>query len=150
MITQQDLKLLVTAAANTGYHVNIKDLVLLKWDAGIQSHIPQPLPKGFSAVYFFKWKDEFLKVGKAGLNTKPRYLSQHYYIYENGSTLSKSLSNDSKFSALIGDATPGEWLKINTTRFNILIPDTLSKNFVNFAEAFFILKCNPRFEGKQS
>lgn len=46
----------------------------------------------------------------------------------------------------------GKWIKDNTERFNIFMPKDLSNkellNYVNFVEAFFILKLSPKYEGK--
>jgi hypothetical protein len=146
MITREDIENLVMAASNAGYQVNVDDLQLLTWNAGVDTHIPIALPNGFSAVYFFKHEEIFLKVGMAsGANANPRYQSQHYYINA-PSTLSRSLLNDPVYSQIIEGQIPRDWIITNTKRYNILIPDNYNKHFVNFTEAYFILKCNPRFE----
>jgi hypothetical protein len=54
--------------------------------------------------------------------------------------------NSPDFETLFDDFEVGEWLKLNTTRYNILIPTELGKRFVHFVEAYFLLKCNPIFE----
>ena len=149
MITEHDLQLLVNAASSAGCNVALNDLQLLQWDAGTQTHIPLALPKNHAAVYIFKWNNEYLKVGKVNEKSNARYQSQHYNSASSNSNLSKSLLSDPKFKALFGNGTAGNWLKENTTRFNILIPNKLGKKFVHFAEAFFILKCNPRFESTE-
>lgn len=149
MIAQQDIIELCSSAANAGVNVNPNALTLLQWNAGLQTHIPLALPANSAAVYIFKWNDHYLKVGKVNSNSNARYQSQHYNPASSGSNLSKSLLSDTAFQALLGDSNVGEWIKANTTRFNILIPSNLGKNFVHFAEAFFILKCNPRFENKR-
>lgn len=146
MITRQDLQLLVNASLSAGYTLDINDLDLLYWNAGIETHVPLKLNRGCAAVYIFKWSDSYLKVGKVNSKSNARYQSQHYNPYSSKSNLSKSLLNDPEFEVLLGEVTPGEWLKVNTARFNIIIPSHLGKNFVHFAEAFFILKCSPRFE----
>ena len=111
------------------------------------THYPVALPRDNSAIYIFEdLSSGYLKIGQAGPNSAARYLSQHYYT-STGSTLAKSLLKDPIYSPLIGVKTPSVWIKENTSRYNILIPNIYSKHFVNFAEAFFILKCNPRFEG---
>ena len=121
-------------------------MTLLVWNAGLQTHIPLVLPANSAAVYIFKWNDYYLKVGKVNSNSHARYQSHHYNPDSSRSNLSQSLLSDIEFQALLGDRYVGEWIKVNTTRYNILIPSSLGKNFVHFAEAFFILKCNPRFE----
>lgn len=146
MISQQDIQNVIKAASNAGYQVNVNDLQLLTWNAGINNHIPLPLPNGFAAVYVFRWNDCCLKVGKVNNKSNARYQSQHYNPNSSNSNLSKSIINDTEFEALLGDINPGEWLKQNTFRYNILIPERLGKNFVHFVEAFFILKLNPKFE----
>lgn len=146
MITQQDMQDLVNAANMAGYAVNINDLHLLTWNAGIETHNPIALPNGFSAVYIFEHHTAYFKVGKAGQNSAPRYLSQHYYTTA-PSTLAKSLINDPTFMQIFPEQIPSDWIRANTTRYNILIPNIYNKSFVNFTEAFFILKCQPRYEG---
>ena len=146
MITQNDLENLINSATNAGYEVDIRHLQLITWNAGIDTHNPMALPVGFSAVYIFKYPNEYLKVGQAGQNSAPRYLSHHYYTTA-PSTLAKSILNDPVYSALLGNLSPSDWIRTNTTRYNILIPNNYNDHFVNFTEAFFILKCNPRFEG---
>jgi hypothetical protein len=146
MITRKDIDELTIAASKAGYIVNADDLTLLVWNAGIETHIPQRLLLNKAAVYIFKWNDIYLKVGKVNANSNARYQSHHYNPNSSNSNLSKSLLSDAEFEALLGIGIVGDWIKENTTRFNILIPTILGKNFVHFAEAFFILKCNPRFE----
>ena len=147
MIIQQDVQNLVDAANNAGYMVNIGHLSLVTWNAGIATHNPTALPIGFSAVYIFEHPFEYLKIGKAcGDNANPRYQSQHYYK-KASSSLAKSLERDPIYSPLIGGLTLRDWIRTNTSRYNILIPNIYNKHFLNFAEAFFILKCNPKFEG---
>ena len=146
MISQQDIIELCNSAANAGFNVNPNALTLHIWNAGLQTHIPLVLPANSAAVYIFKWNDNYLKVGKVNSNSHARYQSHHYNPDSSRSNLSQSLLSDIEFQALLGDRYVGEWIKVNTTRYNILIPSSLGKNFVHFAEAFFILKCNPRFE----
>jgi hypothetical protein len=147
MITQQDLQSLVTAAANAGYVVNVAHLTLLSWNMGVANHIPLPLPNGFNAVYIFEYGNTYLKVGKAcGPNANPRYQSQHYYT-KAPSTLAKSLLGDTNYILLLQQLEPRNWIIHNTNRYNILIPIQYNTHFVSFAESFFILKCNPVFEG---
>jgi hypothetical protein len=145
LITQEDIQSLVNAALLAGFEVDINNLQLLTWNAGAKTHIPLALPIGFSAVYIFKHKYEYLKVGQAGRNSSPRYLSHHYHVTA-PSTLAKSILKDPVYFKILGTQTPKDWIINNTTRYNILIPNIYNRNFVNFAEAFFILKCNPRFE----
>jgi hypothetical protein len=146
MITRNDIQKLCVSASNAGFIVYPNDLELVPWNVGIKTHVPVKLPSNYAAIYIFKWNDTYLKVGKVNSKSNARYQSQHYNPNSSNSNLSKSLLLDTEFHALVGDITVGEWIKENTTRFNILIPSNLEKNFLHFAEAFFILKCNPRFE----
>ena len=146
MITQKDIHSLINAANCAGFEIAREYIQLLTWSAGLESHIPVHLPKGYAAVYIFKYNDQYLKIGKASQNSNARYQSQHYHPKSCNSNLSKSLLNDVEMKDIVSRDDPGTWLRENTTRFNLLIPDTIDKNFVHFAEAFFILKCNPKFE----
>jgi hypothetical protein len=145
MITQQDIHALCAAARQAGVALESENLELLQWNAG-KTHIPLALPANKAAVYIFKWNDIYLKVGKVNASSSPRYQSQHYNPDSSKSNLSRSLLSDAEFQPLIGNEIVGDWIKSNTIRFNVLIPSSLGKNFVHFTEAFFILKCNPRFE----
>lgn len=150
MITQKDILELCNAASYAGYSANPNNLILSRWDSGEQTHIPLKLPADNAAIYIFKWNDTYLKVGKVNPNSSARYQSQHYNPESSRSNLSKSLLDDPEFRNFFNDGNIGKWLKANTTRFNIVIPSSLGKNFVHFAEAFFILKCNPRFENTRA
>jgi hypothetical protein len=149
MITHDDLNALSNAASCAGFEVSANDLELNTIYAGAY-HIQSPLPRGKAAIYIFKYFDEYLKVGKVNENSNARYQYQHYLTKNIKSCLAKSLLKDTEYSALLGDEDPGAWLRSNTERFNILIPVSLGKKFVHFAEAFFILRCNPRFEDKRA
>lgn len=46
-----------------------------------------------------------------------------------------------------GKLSVRNWIKTNTSRFNILIPDIYNGYFGNFVKAFFSLKFNPGFKG---
>lgn len=138
MIKESDLRSLVKAANNAGFKMNVNDLKIEILKAGMKTHIPTKLWDGYSAVYIFKYKTEYLKVGKVNPKSNPRYQYQHYNPKSNDSTLAKSMGKD------------GNWIKENISRVNILIPSQLGKKFVHFAEAFFILKCNPKFENSRT
>ena len=150
MITEQDIIDLCHAARIAGLNVNPNELTILKWDAGLNTHIPLPLPLNSAAVYIFEWNKVYLKVGKVNSNSNARYQSQHYNPNSSNSNLSKSLLSITEFQSLIGDSRIGDWIKMHTTRYNIIIPINLGKNFVHFAEAFFILKCQPKFESTRA
>lgn len=150
MISQEDIDQLIQLAESIGFKVKREDFILVTWEAGEKSHVPTPLPKKMAAVYIFKWKDSYLKVGKVNSNSSARYQSQHYNEKSSNSNLAKSLLFDDFFNNIIGSENINLWLRRNTTRFNILIPESYGKNIIHFVEAFFILKCNPRFENSRN
>lgn len=145
MITHEDIEALCGAAAEAGFHVEHDRLDLRCWEGG-EGHFPVSLPPNMAAVYVFKWNDAYLKVGKVNAKSNARYKFHHYKPDSSKSNLASSLLGDKDFQPRIGCSEVGAWIKTNTTRFNILIPEDLGKDFVHFAEAFFILKCRPRFE----
>jgi hypothetical protein len=148
MITEVDIELLVQAANLAEFDANVDDLELVTWNAGIETHIPTALLPGFSAVYIFEHNQQYLKVGQAGPNSSARYHSQHYNPNSCTSNLSKTLMRDNLYgySQIVLNQVIGRWIKGNTSRYNILIPNHYDSRFVNFTEAFFILKCKPLFE----
>jgi hypothetical protein len=150
MITEHDITDLCNAARITGLKVEPNEFSLLKWDAGLHTHIPLPLPPNSAAVYVFEWNKVYLKVGKVNSNSNARYQSHHYNPNSSNSNLAKSLLSNAEFQSLIDNGSIGDWIKMHTTRYNIIIPIKLGKNFVHFAEAFFILKYKPKFENTRA
>jgi hypothetical protein len=148
MITIEDINLLMQAATLANIDVALHQVQLLEpWIGGI-NHGPVPqLPLHKQAVYFFKYEEIYLKVGKAGPNANARYQSQHYSIAGGNSTLAGKLIADPEMQPIIQNNNIGNWIKNNTTRYNILINADCGLHFLNFAEAFFILRCNPKYEG---
>ena len=111
---------------------------------------PKRLPQGMMAVYGFWWDGSWLKIGKAGLKTKARYTSQHY-TGSAMSTLAGSLRADPEFinkKTGFSVASPGDWIKAETNRFNILIPGVHGILLVALLEAFLHLRLRPLYEGK--
>ena len=145
LITPQDLDDLCKAAAIAGFEVDVNKLTLETWEAG-EGHQPRPLPQRHGAVYVFVRDGQCLKVGKVNARSNPRYQFQHYRPDSCRSNLALSLLGDAEFCASIGNRDVGEWMRQNTTRYNILIPAEVGERFVHFAEAFFILKYRPTFE----
>lgn len=149
MITQNDIHVLVQAAALAGFDIERAQLRIERWDAGKQTHIPISLPVNCSAIYIFEWNDRCLKVGKVNQNSNQRYQYHHYNPDSSPSNLAKSLRSETEFHALVDeghDTDWGNWIRENTTRYNIIVPGIIGPKFVHFTEAFFILKCNPVFE----
>jgi hypothetical protein len=145
VITQTELKNLCKAAALAGFNVDVNTLSLETWEAG-DRHRPTRLPNGKAAVYVFVANGECLKVGKVNCKSGARYTSQHYSPKSSRSNLARSLMGDEGFRSIIGSADCREWIRKNTTRYNILIPVELGEPFLHFAEAFMILKLLPKFE----
>jgi hypothetical protein len=147
MITNEDIVLVVKAAKFSGFKdVKSEDLELNVWNKGLKNHLPVKLPNTCGAVYIFEYNKEYLKVGKVGQKSNPRYQHQHYRVSSNISTFAKSLVNDS--SNNLTEEVVSDWIKENTTRYNIIIPCKYDRKFINFVEAFFILKCQPKYEGR--
>lgn len=141
--------MLVKSALNAGLKVNAKSLKLLIWNKGVKTHKPTKILKGYYAVYIFEYKGKILKVGRScGIKNNDRYYWHHYLPNGAKSTLAKSLGSNEKYSKLIGKEKISDWMIKNLNRYNLLIPIEYGKHFINFAEAFFILKYNPLFEGK--
>ena len=144
MITQNDINFMIAAANLTGFQVQSNQIQFMTLDAGIDTHVQLELPNGMQAVYIFKYEDIYLKVGKAGIFNKARYRSHHYkHIYANNN-LALSLIIDPEIITPEADFI-NIWIRENTTRFNLLIDVNLGVNFLNFMEAFFILKCDPKY-----
>lgn len=151
MITDNDLRLLVKAASGAGFTANKKDFKLLKWPKGIKTHSPTKLQDGFFAIYIFKYHKTYLKVGKvSGHTNNDRYYQHHYIVKASNSNLAKSLVGDKERFREVKKKNVRNWIITNTSRYNILIPRKYGALFVNFAEAFFLLKCKPFFEGRKS
>jgi len=116
-------------------------------DCGVP-HSPTSLPEGKMAVYTFFYKNECLKIGKAGPNSNARYLSQHYNPKSSQSNLAKSLLADEKFPVkTFNEENIGDWIKQNIRRINILVDKDLNIYILNLIEAFAQLYFHPRYEG---
>ncbi len=103
------------------------------------SHSYQP---GKWHIYSF-WLNENdtpLKIGIAGPNSKPRYMSQPYNPNSSKSNLAKSLLKEG-----ICSENPKEWIKENTYRINVVF-DNFSKPLAHALESHLHLVFNPKFE----
>jgi hypothetical protein len=111
---------------------------------------PKCLPAGFMAVYGFWGEDVWLKIGKAGPNSGPRYTSHHYNVGSSPSNLAASLANDPRFRDNWGlnSLSPREWIKARTHRANILISAQRSLSLLLLLEAFLQARLQPRYEGR--
>ncbi len=110
---------------------------------------PTNLPVGKMAVYAF-WSDGcWLKIGRVGPNSGPRYTSQHYNAGSARSTLAGSLQRCDMIASR-SDFTPadiGGWIKRNTHRANALLSSDVPKEGLCLLEAFLHLRLRPRHEG---
>lgn len=110
---------------------------------------PTRLPRGKMAVYAF-WGDGcWLKVGKVGANSSPRYTSQHYNPSSARSTLAGSLLKCPRIgqNSSFDPANPGSWLRGNAHRVNILLSTGFPYELLSLLEAFLHLRLKPRYEG---
>lgn len=110
---------------------------------------PSSLPVGRMAVYGFCHEDKWLKIGKAGARSQARYTSQHYNPASARSTLAASLVADPTMASVAGFGAekPGDWIKTNCCRVNILLPDSYHKAVLSLLEAFLHVRLAPRYEG---
>lgn len=119
-------------------------------DAGCP-HKLSSLPKGYAAVYVFVYrtenKYEYLKIGKANVNSAARFTSQHYG-FSTSSTLAKSICNDDEFRQIgINKENVKEWMINNLHRINIFIGEEHGKAATELVEAILHYKFRPRYEG---
>lgn len=74
---------------------------------------PQSIPAGKMGIYIFILGDVFLKIGKAGPSSNARFLSQHYSLVSEKSTLAASILADSSMKHLnLDEDQIGAWIKV--------------------------------------
>jgi hypothetical protein len=79
-------------------HLSLMGLVEVEFDA----HQPPPrLPEGKVGIYLFWGDGEWLKIGKVGQNSQPRWTSHHYWGCA-PSTLFGSLRSDPNMKSEVG------------------------------------------------
>lgn len=116
-----------------------------------QPHKAPKLPDGKMAVYTFIYNGEFLKIGKAGQNSGPRYTSQHYNPGSAQSNLAKSILEDVAMQGMgITEENVGEWIKSNCRRIDIELDADLGIFTLELVEAILHYKYAPRYEGFSS
>ena len=136
-----------TVSKIAGGSIRLADCVLEFLPA---PHVPpQRLPEGKMAVYGFWWNGEWLKIGKVGPRSSARYTSQHYNLDSGRSTLAASLANDDEIKSAdrFDPSSPGNWIKANTNRVNILIPADRRYDLLSLLESFLHVRLSPRYEG---
>ena len=112
---------------------------------------PPQLPSGKMGIYMFLYEGKFLKIGKAGKNSKSRYTSQHYNPNRANSTLAKSLLNDPDMPTHnLSEKELEKWIKNECYRINILIDADLGPLALGLVEAILHYKYKPKYEGRTS
>ena len=111
-------------------------------------HTPCTLKRGTMGIYTFIFRDEFLKIGKAGTNSNARFYTQHYNPCSAASNLAKSILEDDNMQGLgITKENVGEWIKQNTRRIDILLDASLGIFTLELIEAALHYRYEPRYEG---
>lgn len=119
-------------------------------DAGCP-HKRSTLPKGYAAIYIFAYRSEskyeYLKIGKANINSAARFTSQHYG-FSAPSTLAKSICSDDKFRQIgVNEENVKEWMLNNLRRINIFISAEQGKAATELVEAILHYRFRPKYEG---
>lgn len=136
----------VGAARLAGIDLRPGDLRLEILDAPHRQ--PSNLPSGMMALYGFCGPDGWLKIGIAGRQSQARYTSQHYNAGSAPSTLAASLVKDPSMSTCDGFCidSPGEWIRSNCHRVNVLIDAEYGRPLLALLEAFLHVRLKPRYE----
>lgn len=121
-------------------------------------HDRPSLPFWSQAIYVFRLRSLYLKVGRAGPNSRSRMSTQHYtasteyslanLISENAEPLMEELSREEvqSLEALPVDRV-GEWIANNCGRINIFIPAEYPRTTANLFEAVLLSRFDPCYEG---
>lgn len=130
---------------------SIADKAILAECSGPPHRQPPNQPGGMPAIYALFYEGRCLKCGRVGPNSAARYTSQHYNPNSTKSNFAKTLLKRGHEIGLfdISAVNVGEWIEGNTARGNVLLPTTISKRTLNFAEAFFHMLWEPTFEGRE-
>jgi hypothetical protein len=109
---------------------------------------PTKLQANTMAIYVFSYKNEILKVGKAGPKSQARYCSQHYNPKGAKSSLALSILEDSYYYIELADRNnPKLWIQENTDRVNFLLSSKFGIGALNLFESFTQCRLRPRYEG---
>ncbi len=149
LIKKQIEECLINVSNALGRPIDLSKINII--DRG-QPHVaPRSLPKGKMAVYIFIYDGVFLKIGKVGLNSNSRYISQHYNPNSCMSNLAKSLLADAEMSNNgFCEKNIGAWIKQNCQRIDIEIDADLGIFALEFIEAILHYKYTPKYEGFSS
>ncbi|WP_372011385.1 hypothetical protein NBRC13296_12550 [Paenibacillus chitinolyticus] len=104
--------------------------------------------QGKMYVYTFSFNEDYLKIGKAGSNSKARFYSQHYNPESSQSNLAKSIILDPAMEFYsLSSSTVGDWIKNNVDRIDIEIDAKLGVFTLNLIESILHCLYLPRYEG---
>lgn len=113
---------------------------------------PSALPAGKMGIYGFYYPDaeRWLKIGKVGPNSAPRWISHHYWESA-PSTLSKSIRSDPEMAeaAILDKHRRSEWIKKHTCRANIIVSASVDQSLLSQLEQILHLHLNPKYEGRR-
>lgn len=116
-------------------------------DRGIP-HQPKNLPLNMMGIYTFYYEGKFMKIGKAGTNSKARFLSQHYNPRSAQSNLAASILSDNRMHGKgLNENNVGDWIKNNCRRIDILFDSELGIFTLGLIESALHYKYEPIYEG---
>lgn len=137
----------LTVASLTGNPISRDDIAT---DFLAAPHVPPTrLPKGKMAVDGFHGHDQRLKMGKAGAKSNGCYTQHHYHLDMVEYSPPRSHEEDLYMPAVPGldPHVPGEWIKAEISRVNILLPAERGELLLSLLEAFLHCRLRPRYEG---
>lgn len=142
---EQSIVAFITVAELARDPISIGDITVEYLPA---PHRPRSLPRGSMAVYAFWGDGSWLKIGKAGPKSGPRYTSHHYDPDRARSTLAGSLIGDPHMLSVRGfdPLSVGAWIKQSTHRVNILLPVSRRPELLSLLESFLHARLLPRYE----
>lgn len=111
-------------------------------------HQPKTLPHQMMGIYTYWYNGEFLKIGKAGLNSNARFLSQYYNPRSARSTLTASILQDDRMQGIgINESNIGQWIRNNCRRIDILLDSDLGIFSLELIKESLHYKYEPVYEG---
>jgi len=141
-------KLLKSAFKAVEYQIDSERIDVI--DLGCP-HCARTLPRGKMGIYSFALNDRFLKIGKAGSNSGPRFTYQHYKPGSAQSTLASSILSDPEMKKYsLSTDNIESWMKKNLRRIDILFDANFGPLVLSFAETSLHLKYQPKYEGFSS
>ena len=146
---QKEFKDIIVAVSSAlGQPIDLDEIEII--DRGVP-HTPANLKPGTMGVYTFLYKDQFLKIGKAGPNSNPRFSSQHYNPGSSSSCLADSILEDPDMTVHnLTVKSVGKWIKQNCRRIDILIGAGLDIFTLELIESSLHYKYKPKYEGFSS